>query len=106
MAQEDAIALFNLGSLPAVEAPPPPPVAEPVIDPAAAIKRYTLLGVTVNEVGAIALVSVDGNQQSLKHGDRLEGFEVVGILPRQIDFQKDDVTASLVLPTFDQQQPD
>ena len=105
MTEESAIALFDLSTLPPIKAPPPPPVAQPVIDPAAAIKRYTLLGVTVNELGAIALLGGNGQQQSLKQGDMLDGFAVVQILPRQIDFQKNDIAVSLVLPASEQQTP-
>ncbi len=95
LSSELAGRLFNLANLPAIEIPPPAPV---IVDIAAALKRHTLLGVTLNETSAIALVSDGARQISLEEGAVLAGFEVIRIMPRQVDFRKDGVTASLSLP--------
>jgi len=95
LSAEQAESLFDLASLPVIEVPPPPPV---IVDPAAALKRHTLLGVSLNETGAIALISDGVRQLSLKEGGVLAGFEVIRIWPRQVDFEKDGTTVSLSLP--------
>ena len=69
-----------------------------IVDPAAEIKRYRLLGVTKSDDGAIALLSDGANTVSLKENERLAGFAAIAIGPRDITFQKGDVVASLTLP--------
>lgn len=87
--------LFDLAGLPRPPAPEPPPAAP--IDPRAAIGRYMLLGVTVNDNEALALIADGGRQLTLRQGDVLAGFTVTQIRPRQVDFEKEGIAASLRL---------
>lgn len=91
-------AFFDIARLPLPKAPEPAPVLAPVVDPAAAIKRHKLLGITISEDDAVALVSDGGRQILLKEGDSLAGFVATQIRPRGIVFEKDGVVAVLSLP--------
>lgn len=90
--------LFSPGRLPRAQTPPPSAAPAATIDPAAALKRHRLLGVTINEHEAVALVTDGARRITLKEGDRLAGFAVSAIRPRQVMFEKDGVRAVISLP--------
>lgn len=91
--------LFDLTRMPSAIQPAQPPAATtPTLDPAAAIRRYTLMGVTANEHEAVALLSDGASQITIKEGDRIAGFAVTDIRSRQVVFEKDGVVATLSLP--------
>ena len=98
LSADKANALFNLARLPSPEAPAPVPAPVVRIDPAAALKRHRLLGITINENEAVALVTDGARQMLLKEGDSLADFVVKTISPRQVTFEKDGVVAALSLP--------
>ena len=87
--------LFDLASLP--QPPAPEPTRAAPMDPGAAIVRYALLGVMVNDDEAMALIADGDRQVMLKQGDRLAEFTVMRIHPRQVDFIREGVVASLRL---------
>jgi hypothetical protein len=92
---ERAKAYFDLSFLPAKLMPS---VAPQPVDPAAGLQRYQLLGVTVNQTGAVALVSDGAHPFNVKLGYVLEDFIVSNIEPRRVEFKKDDTVAILELP--------
>lgn len=77
---------------------PAPIIAEPVFDPAAAISNYRLLGVTLHEDGAVALLFDGDRTFNLKEGDILEGFSASNIEARRIEFRQGEIIAVLELP--------
>jgi len=91
---------FRLDRLPAPKAPAPVVVAAPAveIDPAAALRRYRLLGVTINEDDAVALITDGARQVLLKEGESLANFVATEIRPREVVFDSDGVVATLSLP--------
>lgn len=95
---EKAQALFDFASLPAAPAPEPRAPNPAAIDPTAAIKRYKLVGVSVNEQGALALLSDGFAHFTIAVGDKLAGFTVTKISPRRIEFEKESIAATLSLP--------
>ena len=90
--------LFSPGRLPRAQAPSPSAAPAATIDPAAALKGHRLLGVTINEHEALALLTDGARRITLKEGDRLAGFTVSAIRPRQVMFEKDGVRAVISLP--------
>jgi len=90
-----ATAVFDLSVLPPKSAPI---IEAQPVDPTAAIRRYQLVGVTINKSGAFALVSDGAHNFTLKQGDMLDGFVVHNIGPRRIEFKKGDVIAAIELP--------
>ena len=95
---EKAQALFDFASLPTAPAPEPLSPKPAAVDPAAAINRYRLVGVSVNEHGALALLSDGFAHFTIATGDNLAGFTVTKISPRRVDFEKDSIAATLSLP--------
>ena len=95
---EKAQTLFNLAGLPAVPAPEPPPPQPATVDPAAAIKRHRLVGVSVHEEGALALLTDGLTHFTVATGDTLAGFTITKISARRVDFAKEGVRATLALP--------
>lgn len=89
---EELKLLFSLTDLPKRAAPEPSPV-----DPSAAIGRYRLLGVTMNDDEALALIADGNTQLTLRQGDMLAEFVVTRIRPRQVEFEKEGIAASLRL---------
>lgn len=88
-------ALFAIETLPPA---PPPVIVEPPVDPAAGLRRHILVGVTMSESVAVALLFDGGRQIQVRKGDLIEGFNVAAIEPRRIEFRKDDVVVALELP--------
>lgn len=87
--------LFDLHDLPIAKSSEPATV---LIDPAAAIKEYRLLGVTIDDDKAIALLTSGSGQRIVKPGDTLEGFTLATISARDVSFQKDGISVTLTLP--------
>lgn len=95
LSYDHAYALFDHSVRPPE---PTPTIAEPVVDPAAAISSYRLFGVTLHEDGAIALLFDGDRTFNLKEGDILEGFSVSNIEARRIEFRQGEIIAVLELP--------
>ena len=93
-------AFFRLDQLPAPKAPAPAVAAVRVveIDPAAELRRYRLLGVTITGDDAVALITDGARQFPLREGERLADFVAAEIRPREVKFEKDGVAATLSLP--------
>lgn len=86
---------FDISKLP--ETPTRAPVAE-IIDPAADLLANQLIGITIGEGGAIALIKNGSEIIQLRIGDKFLGFDVLQILPRQVVFKKENLEARLDLP--------
>lgn len=98
LSTDEARTLFDFTRLPSPKQPETPPAPAMTIDPAAAIKRHRLLGITINENEAVALLTDGTHQITLKRGDNLANFTVTHIRPREVVFEKGGVVAALSLP--------
>lgn len=85
--------------------PPPPPkpavVAKPLPQPAGVdASTFRLLGVSLGEERAVALVSLAGGQRLVRarQGDVVEGWQVTSVEPRQITLERD--SRRVVLQVF------
>lgn len=75
-----------------------PQKSAPIIDPAADLKRWTLIGIVQSDQKAMALFS-KGNLSTVREaGNELAGFTITKITPREVLFQNETLTHSLRLP--------
>lgn len=98
LSANEAQPFFDLNRLPQPKRPEPPPAPVATIDLAADIKRYTLLGITIGDREAVALLTSGAEPITLKERDQLAGFVLTHIQPREVIFAKDGVVTALSLP--------
>lgn len=87
---------------------PPPAEAMPVGLPAnlANLDRYVLIGILIKEGERVALLETQPGPTvvAVKEGEKLEGWQVIGITPNAVQFRAGDMDRELLLLDEDQQQ--
>jgi hypothetical protein len=85
-------ARFDLSTLPAERTPEPPPV-----DPTAALRAFTLIGIVGTDDTSVVLMAGGGAPSTLKIGEALAGFTLATVEARRVVFVQGATHVEFVL---------